>query len=61
MPFPARVTFRHAALAMVLPVESQKAKAGGFLASHSDSRPCPVPTRECPDRAARSAARHRAR
>jgi hypothetical protein len=32
-------------------VESQKAKAGRFLASHSDSRPLPFPTLVGPDRA----------
>jgi hypothetical protein len=30
-------------------VESQKAKAGGFLASHSGSRPLPFPTPEGPE------------
>jgi hypothetical protein len=30
-------------------VESQKAKAGGLLASHSGSRPLPFPTQEGPE------------
>lgn len=32
-------------------MESQKAKAGRFLAPHSDSAPLPFPTQKGPDRA----------